>query len=134
MKWLIVLLLLTSRGDAKPTAPVTITLAQRWLGGADYEVTLTARPTRDTDVLELSLDGRTRRIERARAHVVQTLTVRVHVRGTGRRVVGGAAVRSAGRRRSVADDVLVGVEPPRAQLPSKILVMPDGTRVDEVRP
>ena len=134
MRSLIVLLLLTGLADAKPTAPVTITLTQRSLGGADYEVTLTARPTRDTDVLELSLDGRTRRIALARAHVAQTLTVRVQLRGSGRRVVGGAAVRIAGRRRNVADDIVIGVEPARAALPSKIFVMPDGTRVDEVRP
>ena len=134
MRWVIVLLLLTVPADAKPTAPVAIELVQRSLGGAHYEVTLTARPSRDVDVLELRLDGKTRRIARARANVTQTLTVRVQLRGGGRRVVGGAAATIAGRRRSVAEDVVIGVEPARARVPSKIVVMPDGTHVDEVRP
>lgn len=134
MRWLLVLVLMTGRADAKPTAPVAVELAQRWLGGADYEVTLTATPRRDADVLELSLDGKQRRIAHARANVAYTLTTRVQLRGTGRRIVGGAAVTSAGRRRSVAEDLIVGKPTARVPAPSKIVVMPDGARIDEVRP
>ncbi len=134
MNWLLVVLLLAGHAHHKPGAPVSIELTQRSLGGADYEVTLTARPSRDVDSLELSLDGRRKVVGKVRAKVAQTLTARVHLVGTGRKVLGAAVVTFDGRRRSIADDVLIGKEPAAARTPSKIIVMPDGTRVDEVRP
>src|SRR5215831_227602 len=80
----------------KPTAPVTLQLAQRALGGGDYEVTLTARPTRNVDALDLVLDGRTQQLGAVRSGQARTLTTRVHLAGAGRIVTGAAAVRVNG--------------------------------------
>ena len=133
MHWLLVFMLFAGHAHHKPSAPIVVELTQRSLGGADYEVTLTARPTRDVDSLALSIDGRSKLIGKARAKVAQTMTVRVHLVGTGRKVIGAAVVTVGGRQRSIADEVLIGKEPATARTPSKIIVMPDGTRVDEVR-
>src|SRR5258705_437210 len=61
MRLITIALLAAACADAhpvheKPTAPVAIQLAQKSLGGRDYQITLTARPTRDLDSLELVLD------------------------------------------------------------------------------
>lgn len=135
MKALLVVLMLAGHVHHKPTAPVRIELTQRLLGGSDYEVTLTARPTRDVDSLELSLDGRVERVVRARANVVHKLTVKVHLTAdAGREIVGGATVRIGNQRRNIAETVTLGKVPARMLPRSQIIVMPDGTRVEEVRP
>ena len=134
MHWLLVILVAAAQVHHKPTAPVVVELSQRSLGGADYEITLTARPTRDVDALELSVDGRRKQVGRARAKSTYTMTVRVRQAGAGRKVIGAAAVRVDGRRRSIANEITIGSEPAAARLPAKIIVMPDGTRVEEVRP
>ena len=134
MKVLLVVLMLAGHVHHKPIAPVTIELTQRSLGGTDYEVTLTARPTRDVDSLELRVDGRIDRVVRAGANVVHTLTVRVHLVDASQDVVGGATVRIGNLRRNVAEIVTLGKPKARALPPSQIVTMPDGTRVEEVRP
>lgn len=134
MKLLLVVLMLAGHAHQKPTAPVAIELTQRSLGGTDYEVTLTARPTRDVDSLELRLDGRIDRVVRARANVVHKLTVRVHLVDASQDVVGGATVRIGNQRRNVAEIVTLGKPKPRVLPLAQIVTMPDGTRVEEVRP
>jgi hypothetical protein len=42
----------------KPSAPVTVSIDDRDLGGGDHEITLTATPTVDIAALTLTLDGR----------------------------------------------------------------------------
>lgn len=119
-------------GHHKPTAPVTLELTQRSLGGASYEVTLTARPTTDVTGLELVLDGKHTRIGSVARGVPHTTTMRVQ--GEGRTIIGSVAVDVRGHRRTAAADVVLGTRPVVAPPPSRIVVLPDGTRVDEVRP
>jgi hypothetical protein len=122
------------RTHGKPTAPVAIELAQRALGGNDYEITMTARPTANVDALELVIEGRTTRLGASRAGVARTATARVHLVGSGRSVVASAATIVRGQRRNAAASITIGSEPVQARLPSRFIVMPDGTVVDEVRP
>lgn len=111
---------------------MVVEITQRALGGDDFEITLTARPTRDVAALELVLDGRSLRVGAARAGQLHAMHVRVH--STGREVVGGASVAMNGYRRNAAASIEIGQPRAAAPLPSRIVTLPDGTRVDEVRP
>jgi hypothetical protein len=118
----------------KPSAPVEVELTQRRLDGNAYEVTLTATALRDVAALELTLDGRTQQVGAVRAGEVRTSTSRITIGAIGRTVAGGIAVGTGRHRRTRAATVTIGQVAQPKPLPTRIVTLPDGTAVEEVRP
>jgi hypothetical protein len=111
---------------AKPSAPVEVELEARPLGGDLNEVTLTATPTRAVGALALTLDGE--RLEVGATAAGEPRTMTRQLRG-GREVIGVAAT----ERRNRAEIVELGVVPRKPAPPVRIVTMPDGTQIAEVR-
>jgi len=115
----------------KPSAPVTVSIDDRDLGGGDHEVTLTATPTVDVAALTLTLDGRDVSLGASTRGQTRTISTRIHLApGDGRDVIGG--VTAAHRNRAAVVHVGAAVE--QTSRPPTTYQLPDGTRVDEVRP
>ena len=114
----------------KPTAPVTVALAARPLGGAAYEVTLRAVPAADARAVELEVGGARAAFGPTRAGVARTLVTRVTRRSAGEDLIGLARV--DGRARAAA--VRLGAPRRAAPVPARTVTLPSGDRVAEVRP
>jgi hypothetical protein len=115
----------------KPSAPVTVSIDDRDLGGGDHEITLTATPTVDIAALTLTLDGRDVSLGATAQGQTRTIATRVHLApGDGRDVIGGV---TAGHRNRAAV-VHIGAAVEQASRPATTYQLPDGTRVEEVRP
>lgn len=121
------------KGHPKPSAPIDVKVEVRPVGGATYEVTLTARPLRDVTGLVLDLDGRKTTVGKVKAGEARTVTARVSLGALrGRDVAGGASVDVGHSRRRAAAAVRVG-EPAAAAPPIHLVRLPDGTTAAEVR-
>jgi hypothetical protein len=118
---------------AKPSAPVELALDARPLGGDLYEVTLRATPSRDVGALELTLDGERVDLGATAAGDTRTMTRQIRLDGPGREVIGAAATGVGGQRRNRAAIVELGVVPRKPARPVRIVTMPDGTQIAEVR-
>jgi hypothetical protein len=119
----------------KPSAAVTVTVADRDLGGGDHELTLTATPTRDVASFEMELDGQHVTVGATAAGEARTLTARVHLAdGEGRDVVGTAWIGEGNHRRNRAALTHIGAVRVQAAKPTRIVTMPDGTVVEEAQP
>lgn len=118
----------------KPRAPVELRIDTQPAGGTRHDVTLTATPRTAVKSLELVLDGRVTRIGDAAAGQPRSVTTRVDLgQIRGRDVIGSASVDMGNHRRRNAASVRLG-EPAPAELPYRIVRLPDGTEVAEVRP
>lgn len=121
------------KGHPKPSAPVEVKVEARSVGGATYEVTLTATPKRDVTGLVLDLDGRKTTVGKVKAGEARTVTARVSLGALrGRDVAGGASVDVGHSRRRAAAAVRVG-EPGAAAPPMNVVRLPDGSMAAEVR-
>jgi hypothetical protein len=119
----------------KPGAAVTVAISDRDLGGGDHELTLTATPTRAVTGFEMELDGQHVTVGATAAGEARTLTARVHLGATeGRDIVGTAWIGDAGHRRNRAALAHIGAIKAEAPTRTRIVTMPDGTVVEEVRP
>jgi hypothetical protein len=126
------------RGTSKPGAPVDLVLTARVVdstaAGDRYELVLTATPRRTIDRLELAIDGRL--VTAAAATAGGTSEARATVQlahGAGKDVIATAVAFVDGRKLGVATQVRIGA--PADEAPEgRILTLPDGTRVQEVRP
>lgn len=117
----------------KPSAPVEVKVEARSVGGATYEVTLTATPKRDVKELVLDLDGRRTTVGATAAGQARVMTARVSLGALrGRDVAGGASVDTGGSKRRAAASVRVGAAA-AAPRPVHIVRLPDGTEAAEVR-
>lgn len=118
----------------KPRAPVDVTLQTRPSGGGSYEVTLVATPSVAVKSLELTLDGRITMVGPTAAGQRRTVTTRVSLgQLRGRELVGSAAVDVGAHRRRNAATVQLG-QVDTVTPPYRIVRLPDGTEVAEVRP
>src|SRR5262245_38725654 len=87
----------------KPAAPVTVSIADRDVGGAAHEITLTAPPMVDVAGLTLTLADRDVAIGATARGQTRTITTRVHLTpGEGRDMAGGAALGAPGHVRNRA--------------------------------
>jgi hypothetical protein len=119
----------------KPRAPVELRLETRFLGGTSYDVTLIATPSNDVRALALTLDGRTTLMGDTPAGEPRSITQRVTLgQLRGREIIGSADVGMGGHRRRAAATTKVGVVETAAPLPVRIVRLPDGSEVAEVRP
>jgi hypothetical protein len=119
----------------KPSAAVTVTLADRDLGGGDHELTLTATPTRAVGSFEMELEGQHVTVGATAAGEARTLTARVHLADSeGRDVVGTAWIGEGNQRRNRAALTRIGAAKLEAPQHTRIVTMPDGTVVEEARP
>lgn len=119
----------------KPRAPVDLRIETRPAGGTRYDVTLTATPSTAVKSLELVLDGRTTHVGNAAAGRAHTVTTRIDLgQVRGREIVGSASVDMGSHRRRAAAAAQIGEAAPAAELPYRIVRLPDGSEVAEVRP
>jgi hypothetical protein len=126
------------RGPDKPSAPVTLTMEARPVAGTGaverFEVVLRATLRRAVDGLELTIGGHPWEAVAATAGGPYEARAVVEVlRGEGKDVIGTAVVLVDGRRMGAATQVRIGAPAPEAPA-GTILTLPDGTRVQEVRP
>lgn len=132
-------------GNHKPVAPVDIAAVSRALGGGAYEVTVHAVPTVDVQavVVEVlvpdggaTIDGNARAsFGRTRAGTLRSHTVRVTVGNGGAIAVGSARVTLVpGLSPNKVTELTLGT-PQRAVPPTiRVVTLPSGERIDEVRP
>jgi hypothetical protein len=119
----------------KPQAPVDVRMETRPSGGDSYEVTLVATPHVAVKSLELALDGRTTMVGPTAAGQRRTVTTRVSLgQLRGREIVGSAAVDVGTHRRRAAATAQLGEATAAVAPPYRIVRLPDGTDVAEVRP
>lgn len=124
---------------SKPSAPIDLALTARSLGatatGERFEVVLTATPRRALERVELAIDGQPAVVAGATAAGIASerrATVEV-ARGEGKDVIATAVVMVDGQRMGAATQVRIGA-PADATPPGKLITLPDGTQVREVRP
>ena len=133
-----------ARANQKPVAPVRVELRTVPLGGQRYDVTLTAVPTADTAEILLTVTppvgssveaGATRaRLGRTRAGEPRSLRCRVELAPGGGDVVGSATVRlGSGQARSRAAVATLGPPHRAAPAPERLVTLPTGDMVAEVR-
>jgi hypothetical protein len=116
----------------KPSAAVDVKLDARALGDGRYELTLRATPTADVDRMELHLQGRKLVQGPTPKGTPLVLSAPARVHGGGEDVAGSAAVWMASRRRTRAAVLHLG--PPVAPPAIRVVALPHGERVAEVRP
>ena len=93
-----------------------------------------AKVLRDTPALDLTIDGRTEQRGAARAGDVVITRAIVAIGATGRTIAGGAGVGAGRHRRTKAATIDLGNVPQKRALATRIVVMPNGSLVEEVRP
>lgn len=119
----------------KPRAPVDLRIETRPAGGTRYDVTMIATPSTAVKSLELVLDGRTTVIGDVEAGRPRTVTTRIDLgQLRGREIVGSASVDMGSHRRRAAAAAQIGEAAPAAAPPYRIVRLPDGSEVAEVRP
>ncbi len=138
-------------GNHKPVAPVDIAATSRALGGGEYEVTVHAVPTVDVRAVEIevlvpdggaTVAGNSRAVFGAtRAGTRHSHTVRVVLGEGGASGPGGAiAVGSArvtlvpGLSPNKITEVILGTPQRTAPPTIRVVTLPSGERIDEVRP
>jgi hypothetical protein len=124
-------------GAAKPSAPIELALVANPVAGTSavdrFELVLTATPRRDVERVELAIDGRPAVVASATAGAASEARATVEIaHGTGRDVIATAVVFVDGKRMGAAASVRVGE--PAAARPTTTFTLPDGTKVEEVRP
>jgi hypothetical protein len=120
------------RHEVKPGAPVDVQLDARALPDGDHEVTLRATPLVDADALELRVGTRRQGTGRVAAGETRTLSVRVPADAAS--VVGGATVMRGGARLGRGTTLHLGAKAAYvAPVPARVVTLPGGARVAEVR-
>lgn len=125
------------RGADKPSAPIELALVANPVAGTSavdrFELVLTATPRRDVERVELAIDGRPAVVASATAGAASEARATVEIaHGTGRDVIATAVVFVDGKRMGAAASVRVGA--PAAARATTTFTLPDGTKVEEVRP
>jgi hypothetical protein len=126
-----------ARATSKPGAPVDLAMSARPLaasGAVDrYEIVLTATPRRAVQWLALTIDGRSAQVAAVAGGANEGRAVVELPRGDGKDVIGTAVFVVDGHRMTAATEVRVGAPAPEPPT-GTTLQLPDGTRVQEVRP
>ncbi len=125
------------RGAGKPGAPIELALVATPVAGAGdverFELVLTATPRRDVERVELAIDGRPAVVASAVAGAAGEARATVEIaRGSGRDVIATALVIVDGKRMGAATSVRIGA--PAVAPATTTITLPDGTKVEEVRP
>jgi len=128
----------------KPEAPVKLEMTSVALGQRRFEVHMTATPTADVDDVKLRLvlpDGvrgeepGPRGFGKTAAGTARAFTWHVQLSVPGADIVGDARVVSGVSTRNRAQVVHLGAASPiEASAPATTIVLPNGERVEEVRP